>query len=113
MCGLAGFIDRSGDRSRDRLKLELKHMSDAVSHRGPDDWGEWLDPETGVGFGFRRLSIIDISAAGHQPMESASGRYVIIFNVRDLTKAARFDPDVLNQIDGETRRRIAAAAGLP
>jgi asparagine synthase (glutamine-hydrolysing) len=55
-------------------------MADTISHRGPDDSGEWCDPPAGYAVGFRRLSIIDLSAAGHQPMLSASGRYVIAFN---------------------------------
>jgi asparagine synthase (glutamine-hydrolysing) len=55
-------------------------MCDAIVHRGPDDSGEWIDDECGVALGFRRLSIIDVSQAGHQPMLSASGRFVITFN---------------------------------
>lgn len=55
-------------------------MASTLTHRGPDDSGEWCDPAAGVAFGFRRLSIIDLSPAGHQPMISASGRYVIVFN---------------------------------
>jgi len=55
-------------------------MRDAVSHRGPDDEGEWVDLSAGVALGHRRLSIVDLSAAGHQPMMSASGRFVLAFN---------------------------------
>ncbi len=55
-------------------------MADQLAHRGPDDAGYWADPDVGVGLGFRRLSIIDLSPAGHQPMCSESGRYVIVFN---------------------------------
>jgi asparagine synthase (glutamine-hydrolysing) len=55
-------------------------MRDRLAHRGPDDSGVWSDPEAGVCLGFRRLSIIDLSAAGHQPMASATGRYEIVFN---------------------------------
>jgi len=53
---------------------------DRIVHRGPDDSGEWLDDRDGVALGFRRLSIVDLSPAGHQPMFSASGRYVLTFN---------------------------------
>ncbi len=55
-------------------------MRDAVRHRGPDDEGEWVDLSAGVALGHRRLSIVDLSAAGHQPMMSPSGRFVLVFN---------------------------------
>lgn len=55
-------------------------MTDALSHRGPDDTGYWLDADSGVALGHRRLSIVDVSSAGHQPMRSASGRYEVVFN---------------------------------
>jgi asparagine synthase (glutamine-hydrolysing) len=55
-------------------------MSSRIVHRGPDDSGVWHDPAVGIALGFRRLSIIDTSPAGHQPMQSASGRYTIVFN---------------------------------
>ena len=55
-------------------------MSDAVAHRGPDDAGRWLDAEIGVGLAHRRLSIVDLSPAGHQPMVSADGRWVLVLN---------------------------------
>jgi asparagine synthase (glutamine-hydrolysing) len=55
-------------------------MVQSMRHRGPDDEGEWIDSASGVFLGFRRLSIIDLSEAGHQPMTSASGRYVVTFN---------------------------------
>lgn len=55
-------------------------MTDAIAHRGPDDSGEWFAPDAGVALGHRRLSVVDLSKAGHQPMHSACGRYVLIFN---------------------------------
>jgi len=55
-------------------------MSDCLAHRGPDDSGTWADAEVGVALGHRRLAIIDLSPEGHQPMVSACGRYVIIYN---------------------------------
>ena len=75
MCGIAGVI---GQASRDgRL---LSNMARAIAHRGPDDEGVWADRDAGVGLCNRRLAIIDLSPAGHQPMQSADGRWVLTFN---------------------------------
>lgn len=78
MCGLTGFA--GVPQSEESLRTTVRRMSDAIVHRGPDDSGEFVDAQHGVAFGFRRLAIVDLSAAGHQPMTSASGRYVIEFN---------------------------------
>lgn len=77
MCGIAGIATW---RLSSVLPLELKRMTDPISHRGPDDWGAWIDDEAGIGLGQRRLSIIDLSPQGHQPMLSASGRWVMSYN---------------------------------
>jgi asparagine synthase (glutamine-hydrolysing) len=75
MCGIAGVL------SSGRIDpLAVRRMTATLHHRGPDDEGIWLDPETGIALGHRRLSIIDLSAAGHEPMVSQSGRYVLTFN---------------------------------
>ena len=79
MCGIAGFVTRAG-LSQDWATDVLGRMTRAIAHRGPDDTGTWSDGAAGVALGHRRLSILDLSPAGHQPMLSASGRYVIIFN---------------------------------
>lgn len=78
MCGFAGFV--GGDVEVQPAEALLKTMGRAILHRGPDDGGVWFDSEAGVGFSHRRLAILDLSPAGHQPMFSASGRYVIAFN---------------------------------
>jgi asparagine synthase (glutamine-hydrolysing) len=78
MCGLSGFV-RSGGLLSDDVSV-LDTMTDRLAHRGPDDRGTWTDPPAGVAIGHRRLSIIDLSAAAHQPMISANGRYVLAYN---------------------------------
>ena len=78
MCGIAGFW-RSA-RSDQRAEDILRRMGDVLTHRGPDDAGIFHDDGSGVGLSFRRLSILDLSPAGHQPMSSASGRLWMIFN---------------------------------
>src|SRR5215510_3134114 len=78
MCGITGFWST---KTLDVHPLELLHrMGATLTHRGPDDSGTFFESGSGLGFSFRRLSIIDLSAAGHQPMTSSSGRYVLIFN---------------------------------
>jgi asparagine synthase (glutamine-hydrolysing) len=80
MCGIAGWIDPNASSDRASLESIAAAMADALSHRGPDDSGVWADPEAGVALGHRRLSIVDLSSAGHQPMRSAAGRFVISYN---------------------------------
>jgi asparagine synthase (glutamine-hydrolysing) len=80
MCGISGFFGPPRSRSNDELRDITKRMTDAMVHRGPDDAGVWTDAETGVALGHRRLSILDLSPLGHQPMQSAEGRYMIVFN---------------------------------
>lgn len=80
MCGLAGFVGGSGASPIAEWSILLRRMGGAIAHRGPDDAGIWTDIDAGVGLVHRRLSILDLSAAGHQPMVSPSGRYVIVFN---------------------------------
>ncbi len=75
MCGIAGFVDSSID-----TMAVIKSMTDAIVHRGPDAEGFWLDENSGVTLGHRRLSIRDLSPGGAQPMISASGRLVMVYN---------------------------------
>jgi len=77
MCGLAGFLESFAAA---RSLESLARMGKAIAHRGPDDEGVWYDADSGIGFTHRRLSIVDLSAAGHQPMVSRSERFVVIFN---------------------------------
>src|SRR5882762_7630281 len=79
MCGIAGFFRPAGLATA-TVQSDLHGMSAKLSHRGPDDSGNWVDATAGIALGHRRLSILDLSPAGHQPMVSASGRYVIVFN---------------------------------
>lgn len=76
MCGLAGFLSFSGP---DAAPIALR-MADALAHRGPDDHGLWQEEAVGLALAHRRLAIVDLSPAGHQPMVSAGGRYVVVFN---------------------------------
>jgi len=80
MCGLTGFMRRGLTCSAQQLEDTVNTMSRMLAHRGPDDSGYWLDVEHGVALGHRRLSIIDLSQHGHQPMLSASQRYVLAYN---------------------------------
>ena len=81
MCGIAGFIaDPARPISSDQLKSIAEVMEIVLEHRGPDDHDVWIDSDAGVALVHRRLSIVDLSSAGHQPMHSADGRYVIIYN---------------------------------
>jgi len=79
MCGLVGFL-QPGSFNAAAGEAQLRRLSDRLVHRGPDDAGGWVDAAHGIAIGHRRLSIIDLSPAGHQPMTSASGRYVLAFN---------------------------------
>jgi asparagine synthase (glutamine-hydrolysing) len=78
MCGIAGILGyRSGSRADE---AELLALRDAQIHRGPDDAGLWLAPDSRIGLAHRRLSIIDLSPLGRQPMETQDGRLRIVFN---------------------------------
>ena len=76
MCGIVGIGSKSLLIEQDMLTS----MRDTMHHRGPDDAGIWLSGDDHVGLAHRRLAIIDLSTAGHQPMEDMSGKLCIIFN---------------------------------
>ena len=117
MCGIAGLI--GVDRVEPAL---LRAMCDAIAHRGPDDHGEWIDAETNVALGHRRLAIVDLSPNGHQPMVSHQGRYVLSFNgeiynhldLRRTLETAGHTPEGgwRGQSDTETLVEAIAAWGL-
>jgi asparagine synthase (glutamine-hydrolysing) len=79
MCGLTGFWSPEGGEES-AMRFTAAGMADTLVHRGPDDAGTWVDGDTGVALAFRRLSILDLSPTGHQPMCSADGRFVVVFN---------------------------------
>jgi asparagine synthase (glutamine-hydrolysing) len=79
MCGLAGFFQPSGWRGGEAAVL-ARAMAQRIAYRGPNDAGVWVDEPAGIALAHRRLSILDVSPAGRQPMTSASGRYVLAFN---------------------------------
>ncbi len=78
MCGFSGFFYR--DAFPAEAKSILNVMGLAIANRGPDSQDIWFDADSGIGLSHRRLAIVDLSPAGHQPMSSATGRYVIAFN---------------------------------
>ena len=108
MCGFVGFVDKHASLMQAEEALVL--MSDTLVHRGPDDSGTWFDLSSGIGFGHRRLSILDLSSAGHQPMMSHDKRFVIAFNgeiynhleLRDELESGGFKIDWNGHSDTET-----------
>ena len=98
MCGITGFFRPGGipPKARD----ELLRMTSSLSHRGPDETGQWFDFEAGIALGHRRLSILELSAAGSQPMTSHSGRYVLVTN-----------GEIYNHL--EIREALAREGGVP
>ncbi|MBT4039773.1 MAG: asparagine synthase (glutamine-hydrolyzing) [Rhodospirillales bacterium] len=80
MCGISGLLDFRGVLQPEDLSRIGKRMGDTLTHRGPDHGQVWSDAEPGIVLAFRRLSILDLSELGHQPMQSESGRFVVIYN---------------------------------
>ena len=79
MCGLVGYLAPSGCAA-EAMRARVRAMAAPIIHRGPNSSGDWIDVEAGIALAHRRLAIVDLSAAGHQPMVSESGRFVISFN---------------------------------
>ena len=118
MCGIAGFVQQ-GWRPQEARPV-LGGMLDAIRHRGPDDEGQWLDPEAGVALGHRRLSILELSQAGHQPMACGSGRHQIVFNgeiynhlaLRESLRQSGVVPSWRGHSDTETLLECVQAWGI-
>jgi asparagine synthase (glutamine-hydrolysing) len=97
MCGLTGFW-ASAIKSGERAQYVAQCMADRIAHRGPDDSGVWVDEKCGLALAHRRLSILDLSPAGHQPMASPCGRFVLVYN-----------GEIYNHLD--LRRELEAEGG--
>lgn len=80
MCGIVGYLDTLKNESHETLHHTVMKMAETIATRGPDGSGSWCDAHTGLAFGHRRLAILDLSPAGHQPMQSDCGRFIITFN---------------------------------
>lgn len=117
MCGIAGFLDPSRATAADALAATAAAMASTLRHRGPDDAGTWVDAPAGVALGHRRLSIQDLSAAGHQPMVSHDGRWVLCYNGEMYNAAevrtALGDRAWRGHSDTEVLAELLAARGAP
>jgi asparagine synthase (glutamine-hydrolysing) len=109
MCGIAGLF-RPGGGGENALSVIVRHMTDALAYRGPDAAGYWADAPAGIAFGHRRLSVLDLSQAGSQPMRSDCGRFTVTFNgeiynhldIRAELEAAGIAPNWRGHSDTET-----------
>jgi asparagine synthase (glutamine-hydrolysing) len=118
MCGIVGLIRRGADHPT--LKQAVGLMADTLKPRGPDSDGFWCDTNSGIALGHRRLSVVDLSPAGHQPMHSACGRYVLVFNgeiynwydMRSELEVAGHAPDWRGYSDTEVLLASIVALGL-
>src|SRR5678816_3740138 len=80
MCGFAGWFDSSRSVGHDCLRSVALEMNDALRHRGPDSAGDWVSSDLSLAIGHRRLAILDLSPAGHQPMLTPDDRFVLSYN---------------------------------
>lgn len=118
MCGIGGLL--AGPAQAGALQSLIARMCDPLTHRGPDDAGSWVDASAGIALGHRRLAIVDLTAAGHQPMRSACGRYVMAFNgeiynhlaLRRQLEAQGRAPVWRGHADTETLLACVAAWGI-
>lgn len=116
MCGITGFVSYPSLSSKNKIDV-IKKMTSKLSHRGPDNSGTWIDHSNNIALGHRRLSIIDLSSAGHQPMLSPCKRFVVVFNgeiynhlalrneINNLNRSNKFSNSWLGSSDTETLLR--------
>jgi asparagine synthase (glutamine-hydrolysing) len=111
MCGIVGFLSQPSEQAGAEWERTVRSMAGTLVHRGPDAEGYWVASGEGIALGHRRLSVIDLSPAGHQPMVSQSGRYVAVFNgeiynYRELRQ--RLAPDAVFRGNSDTEVLLAA-----
>ncbi len=118
MCGIAGFFDQTGVQSGERFTAIAQAMGDSLTHRGPDEGSIWIDAPAGMALAHRRLSIVDLSTAGRQPMASANGRYIVCYN-GEIYNSAELRSDLATKhthwrghSDTETLTEAIAAWGI-
>lgn len=117
MCGIAGLLSRGVGADH---QAAIVAMTNAIRHRGPDSGGYWHDQDRGISLGMRRLAVVDLSPAGAQPMQSESGRFVIVFNgeiynhkkLRAQLEAERRTPKWKGHSDTEVLLAAISAWGL-
>ena len=107
MCGIVGIFDKH--MHPDSVRNLAQSMADVIAHRGPDDRGVWNDEQLPLALGHRRLSIIDLTQAGHQPMVSASGRYVLVYN-GEIYNFREIAQELDQQFSGHSDTEVLLAA---
>jgi asparagine synthase (glutamine-hydrolysing) len=120
MCGFAGFLGGPTSREPGQARPLLQRMAGSIRHRGPDHSAVWSDPEAGIALAHNRLAIVDLTPAGNQPMESAGGRYVTVYNgeiynhmaMREALQAEGFSFEWRGHSDTETLLAAIEAWGL-
>jgi len=113
MCGIAGFIAKDGITGGELTALDK--MVGALKHRGPDAFGHWINPKKNTVLGHTRLSILDLSENGAQPMTSACGRYTLSFNgeiYNDEEIRAKIDYPYKGHSDTEVMLAAFTAYGI-
>jgi len=114
VCGITGFW-QTNQSSESKLEKVATAMAEKLNHRGPDDTGTWIDSSKGIALAHTRLSILDLSDAGHQPMLSESGRYVLIFNgeiYNHLDMRENLTKEWIGHSDTETILASVEAVGI-
>ena len=112
MCGIAGYIDMYSNLGNAEHRTLLQRMTSAIEHRGPDEEGIWVSEENNIALGHRRLSILDLSPSGSQPMSSSCGRYKIVYNgeVYNYKELASELAELGHAINGESDTAVMLAA---